>query len=130
MTDTLLVGAVAALKARITAAAATATPEELAYLGTAIDRISGRATAMEVEAIGDEKIAELEALAESAAVAPIQEIVEAASSATTAINSAAQNAETAINSTANTAIDGVQQAANLISQQLGFGRKLYFYGQL
>ena len=53
--DMLLRDAVRAVKLKIQAAAADATPEELAYLGTAIDRIGGRATLLEVEELGDIK---------------------------------------------------------------------------
>ena len=56
--DMLLRDAVRAVKLKIQAAAASASPEELAYLGTAIDRIGGRATLLEVEELGDIKIQE------------------------------------------------------------------------
>ena len=59
--DTLLRDAVRAIKAKIETAAEIATPEELAYLGTAIDRIGGRATVLEVEEMGDIKMAEMSA---------------------------------------------------------------------
>lgn len=57
--DPLLRDAVKSIKAKIETAAGTATPEELAYLGTAIDRIGGRATVLEVEEMGDIKIVEI-----------------------------------------------------------------------
>lgn len=57
--DPLLRDAVKAIKQKILTGAESASPEELAYLGTAIDRIGGRATVLEVEEIGDIKIAEL-----------------------------------------------------------------------
>lgn len=59
-----LVSAIQAVKEKIAASASTATPEELAYLGTALDRIGGRATVYEVVAVGDEKMAQLAAVAE------------------------------------------------------------------
>ncbi|MEG2004897.1 MAG: hypothetical protein RR014_02570 [Bilophila sp.] len=55
--DPLLRDAVKALKQKIQTAADSASPEELAYLGAAIDRIGGRATVLEVEEMGDVKIA-------------------------------------------------------------------------
>lgn len=64
-----LVSAVQAVKDKIALAAGTATPEELAYLGTALDRIGGRATVYEVVEMGDAKMAELTALAETLAEA-------------------------------------------------------------
>lgn len=42
-----------------------ATAEELAYLGTALEKIGGRATVYDVMQIGEEKKAELEALSDS-----------------------------------------------------------------
>jgi len=56
--------AIQAVKDKISLSAGTATPEELAYLGTALDRIGGRATVYEVVETGDIKKAELTALAE------------------------------------------------------------------
>jgi hypothetical protein len=61
--STDLSSALQAISSKIAASASGATPEELAYLGTAIDRIGGRATIYEVAQIGDLKKAELEALA-------------------------------------------------------------------
>jgi hypothetical protein len=55
--------AIQAVKDKIALAAGTATPEELAYLGTALDRIGGRATVYEVVEVGDTKKAELADLA-------------------------------------------------------------------
>lgn len=64
-----LIAAIQAVKEKITTSAGTATPEELAYLGTALDRIGGRATVYEVVEVGDAKKAELTALAEQLALA-------------------------------------------------------------
>lgn len=64
-----LVTAIQAVKDKIALSAGTATPEELAYLGTALDRIGGRATVYEVAEMGDVKKAELTALAEQLAAA-------------------------------------------------------------
>lgn len=65
MTDILLRDAVRAIKAKISAAADQASPEELAYLGTAIDRIGGRATLLELEDLADALKAEVTALVEA-----------------------------------------------------------------
>lgn len=64
-----LLTAIQAVKDKIALSAGTATPEELAYLGTALDRIGGRATVYEVAEMGDAKKAELTALAEQLASA-------------------------------------------------------------
>lgn len=108
--DPLLRDAVRAIKAKIetAAAAAAATPEELAYLGTAIDRIGGRATVLEVEEVGDLKMAELTAHAEAVATVTMA-TVQAASQA---------------------AIDAAVLATHSATQQLVFGRKTFFFAQL
>ena len=62
MADLALRDAITAVKNKISSAAADATPEELAYLGTAIDRIGGRATVLEIEQMGDAIKAEISAL--------------------------------------------------------------------
>lgn len=62
MADLALRDAITAVKNKISSAAADATPEELAYLGTAIDRIGGRATVLEIEQMGDTIKAEIAAL--------------------------------------------------------------------
>ena len=62
MADLALRDAITAVKNKISSAAADATPEELAYLGTAIDRIGGRATVLEIEQMGDAIKAEIAAL--------------------------------------------------------------------
>ena len=74
--DPLLRDAVRAIKAKIETAAEIATPEELAYLGTAIDRIGGRATVLEVEEMGDIKMAEMSAHANAVEAATLDTIAE------------------------------------------------------
>ncbi len=106
--DPLLRDAVRAIKAKIETAAESATPEELAYLGTAIDRIGGRATVLEVEEVGDLKMAELTAHAEAVATVTMA-TVQAASQA---------------------AIDAAVLATHSATQQLVFGRKTFFFAQL
>lgn len=57
--------AIVAINDKIAASAAGATAEELAYLGTALDRIGGRATVYEVVTAGEAKKAELTEAAEA-----------------------------------------------------------------
>ena len=56
MTDMMLRGALSALKTKIEALASseTATAEDLAMLGTALERIAGKTTAIEVEMLGED----------------------------------------------------------------------------
>ena len=115
MTDTLLVDAISAIKTKIASSAATATPEELAYLGTAIDRIGGGATAMEVVEFGDQKKTELTALAETKTA-----------EATDAIEAVKTDAISEVND----AIVDMQDAAGQFAQQMFSGRRAYFYGQI
>lgn len=57
MTDIMLRGALAALKTKIEAIAKEpgVTAEDLAMLGTALERIAGKTTAVEIEMLGDEQ---------------------------------------------------------------------------
>lgn len=147
--DPLLRDAVRAIKAKIEAAAAVATPEELAYLGTAIDRIGGRATLLEVEDLGDVKMDEITALAaqrqadtiaaiDSSAGAAVAHVNATQTAATNAINAIRTAAQTAITQTAiqqaaaarDEAIATAQAAAHSITQQLVLGRKTFFLAQL
>ena len=41
----------------------SASPEELAYLGTALEKIGGKITVFDIMEFGDDKIAELQTLA-------------------------------------------------------------------
>jgi hypothetical protein len=56
MTDIMLRGALTALKTKIAAIAQSksATAEDLALLGTALERIAGKTTAIEIEMLGEE----------------------------------------------------------------------------
>ncbi len=94
--DPLLRDAVRAIKAKIEAAAEIATPEELAYLGTAIDRIGGRATVLEVEEMGDIKMAEMSAHANAVETATLDTIAAAADVAMANVTATKTAAETAI----------------------------------
>lgn len=108
--DPLLRDAVRALKQKILTGAETATPEELAYLGTAIDRIGGRATVLEVEEMGDIKIAEITEHAgqvEAAAIANITATKDIAEASAIATKDAA---EASISDTKNTAIASMNSA--------------------
>ena len=107
--DPLLRDAVRAIKAKIETAAEIATPEELAYLGTAIDRIGGRATVLEVEEMGDVKMAELSAHANSVETATLDTIATAADVAITHVNATKPAAEDAITATRTAAEASVTQ---------------------
>ena len=101
--DPLLHDAVRAIKQKILTGAETATPEELAYLGTAIDRIGGRATVLEVEEMGDIKIAEITEHAQAVETATINTITATKNSAEAAIESTKSAAQAAITATKNSA---------------------------
>lgn len=97
--DPLLRDAVRAIKAKIETAAEIATPEELAYLGTAIDRIGGRATVLEVEEMGDVKMAEMSAHATSVETATLDTIATAADVAIANVSATKSAAESSITAT-------------------------------
>ena len=107
--DPLLRDAVRAIKAKIETAAEIATPEELAYLGTAIDRIGGRATVLEVEEIGDIKKDEITAHALAVETATINTI--------TATRTAAENTITATRTAAEASVTQTQTAALAVLAQ-------------
>lgn len=102
--DPLLRDAVRAIKAKIETAAEIATPEELAYLGTAIDRIGGRATVLEVEEMGDIKIAEITEHANAVETATLDTIATAADVAIANVTATKTAAETSVTHTKNTAL--------------------------
>ena len=109
-----------AIKAKIETAAEIATPEELAYLGTAIDRIGGRATVLEVEEIGDIKMAEMSAHANAVESATLDTIATAADVAianVTATKTAAEAAITATKSGAETSVTQTKNAALAVMAQ-------------
>ena len=97
--DPLLRDAVRAIKAKIETAAEIATPEELAYLGTAIDRIGGRATVLDVEEMGDAKMAEMSAHATSVETATLDTIATAADVAIANVSATKSAAESSITAT-------------------------------
>ena len=107
--DPLLRDAVRAIKAKIETAAKIATPEELAYLGTAIDRIGGRATVLEVEEMGDVKMAELSAHANSVETATLDTIATGADVAIANVNATQTAAENTITATRTAAEASVTQ---------------------
>lgn len=151
-TDPLLRDAVKAIKQKITSSAATATPEELAYLGTAIDRIGGRATVLEVEEMGDIKIAEITEHAQAVETAAINTITATKNSAEASIESTKTTAIASVNAARDAAINAansnrdaviaaatnfrnqaladVAAAAGQVTQQFVFGARAYFYAQL
>ena len=96
-----LLTAIQAVKNKITVSAGTASPEELAYLGTALDRIGGRATVYEVVEVGDAKKAELTALAEQLASAINTDTTEELAAFVAAVDAKIA----AMTSSANTLVD-------------------------
>lgn len=61
MSNVLIKGAIEAVRDRVQTTTATATAEELAYLGTALERIGGKATVLEVVEVADTKLGEMTA---------------------------------------------------------------------
>mgnify|MGYP006877475418 FL=1 len=110
--DPLLRDAVRAIKQKILTGADTATPEELAYLGTAIDRIGGRATVLEVEEMGDIKIAEITEHANTVEQATIAAITATKDAAEASITATKDAAEASITATKDAAIASVNAAKN------------------
>jgi len=110
--DPLLRDAVRAIKAKIETAAEIATPEELAYLGTAIDRIGGRATVLEVEEMGDIKMAEMSAHANAVESATLDTIATAADVAIANVSATKSAAESSITATKTAAESSVTQTKN------------------
>jgi len=108
--DPLLRDAVKAIKQKILTGAETATPEELAYLGTAIDRIGGRATVLEVEEMGDIKIQEITDHAAAVETETIANITATKDAAEASINATKDAAEASITATKETAIASVNAA--------------------
>jgi len=118
--DPLLRDAVRAIKAKIETAAGVASPEELAYLGTAIDRIGGRATVLEVEEMGDVKMAEISAhvsLLETATLETLATSAQVAMANVTATKTAAENAIIATQSAAETSVTQTKEAALAVMAQ-------------
>jgi len=87
MTDMMLRGALSALKTKIEALASseTATAEDLAMLGTALERIAGRTTAIEVEMLGEEQRAAISAAATASRDHALQAIAAALAAADAAL---------------------------------------------
>lgn len=83
MTEIMLKGALSALKTKIEALAAseTATAEDLALLGTALERIAGKTTAIEVQILGDEQKAAITSEAQAARIAALDAITAAVAAA-------------------------------------------------
>lgn len=120
--DPLLRDAVRAIKAKIETAAEIATPEELAYLGTAIDRIGGRATVLEVEEMGDIKMAEMSAHANAVETATLDTIATAADVAIANVTATKTAAESSITATKTSAVATVNAAAQSSIQQAASSR--------
>lgn len=123
MADLALRDAITAVKNKISSAAADATPEELAYLGTAIDRIGGRATVLEIEQMGDtikEEVssiidgvkAELDTYVQTATNTQIGVLDSRVSESNTAITNKVAEATGIIESLVSTANDQVTTMVN------------------
>jgi DNA anti-recombination protein RmuC len=117
MTDIMLRGALNALKTKIEALAAseTASAEDLAMLGTALERIAGKTTAIEVEMVGEEQRAALTSDAAAARENALQAIASALSAADEAlahhvstINAAGAAAITPITDAGGAALTAIQ----------------------
>lgn len=107
--DPLLRDAVRAIKAKIETAAEIATPEELAYLGTAIDRIGGRATVLEVEEMGDVKMAEMSEHAHAVESATLDTIATSADVAIANVTATKTAAESSVTQTKEAALSVMAQ---------------------
>ena len=59
MANVLIKSAIEAVRDRVQSTSASATAEELAYLGTALERIGGKATVLEVVEVADAKLGEM-----------------------------------------------------------------------
>lgn len=86
-----------AIKARIDGLAATATAEDIVMLSKAVEAIGGQASVFDVMSVGEEKIAEIAAASVDAATAATSTIETAKTAAVTAINQAKNNAVSQIN---------------------------------
>lgn len=87
MTDIVFRGALSALKAKIEALATsdTATAEDLAMLGSALERIAGKTSAIEVEMVGDEQRTAVTSAANAARDNALQAIATAVAAANEAL---------------------------------------------
>ena len=95
--DPLLRDAVKSLKSKIISTAATANAEDLAYLGSAINNIGGRATVLEVEETGDiimQALTDHGAQVEADTIASIEATRDTAQANVTATKDAAEKSIT------------------------------------
>lgn len=140
----LLTDAIKAIRDKIVTSSATATPEELAYLGTAVEKMAGRASILEIvdvaenskdslvtgatAAVNTAKDAAISSITTTATTVKdqaIQQITTAKNDATSAVDGAVM--------TINTAITNAQSvAATLVAQQgAGFSRvRLHFLASM
>ena len=146
--DPLLRDAVKSLKSKIISTAGTASAEDLAYLGSAINNIGGRATVLEVEETGDiimqaltdhgaqveaDTIASIEATrdaAQASVTATKDAAVKTMTATTDAVNAASTAAISTMTDEKNNAIQQMQAVANTVTSRLVYARKTFFYGQL
>ncbi len=129
--STSLNSAVQAIKDKIALSASAASAEELAYLGTALDRIGGRATVYEVMEMGDTKKAELLAVAtnllaaaQAESITELTKFVNAVDAKTAALidssNQLIASTNTALQTMTGkvaTATESLSEAASIAQQQ-------------
>jgi hypothetical protein len=117
--DPLLRDAVKAIKQKVQNAAADSTAEELAYLATAVERIGGRGSLLEMEELGDVKMAEFTVLAGQTQKG-VTDAIEAKrvatetsiNTTTTAANQSMNDTKAAAVQTVNTTVTNGQKAIN------------------
>lgn len=112
MTEIMLRGALTALKTKIEAIAKSesATAEDLALLGTALERIAGKTTAIEIEILGDE----LKAGMTDAANAERDRVLAAIQSASDGVDTILANLQTNVDgkvANTETATDAIRDDA-------------------
>ena len=120
MTDMMLRGALSALKTKIEALASseTATAEDLAMLGTALERIAGKTTAIEVEMLGEEQRAAI-----SAATATSRDnALQAIAAALAAADAALANHISGINAAGTAALPPIAEAQGAALVAIGTER--------
>lgn len=113
--------AINAVYSKVQTDVSSASPEELAYLGTALEKIGGRATVFDVMEFGDTKIAELQSLANTLIASinvgydthidnfesDIQDIIDTKTSAFNNLVSDTEDGLTALISTAETNLNNI-----------------------
>jgi hypothetical protein len=136
MTDIMLRGALNALKTKIEALAAseTATAEDLAMLGTALERIAGKTTAIEVAMVGEEQRAAFAVEAAMSRDSALQAIAEAQAPVILAIEASRDAALAAVAATTEGAVAEVNETAIVATEHVvmapGLTATSFFFNQL